>query len=44
MAASLSLITTRITEGVYGREWNVTVKGLRWYNEQTGVELDDEHS
>jgi hypothetical protein len=33
MAASLQLITTRITSGVFGSEWQVTSKGLRWLNE-----------
>src|SRR5512139_1336574 len=33
MAASLQLISTRIAKDVYGNEWQVTVKGLRWLNE-----------
>lgn len=33
MAASLQLITTRISKNLYGNEWQVTVKGLRWLNE-----------
>lgn len=32
-AASLQLITTRISKHLYGNEWQVTVKGLRWLNE-----------
>lgn len=33
MAASLQLISTRIAKDLYGNEWQVTVKGLRWLNE-----------
>ncbi len=33
MAASLQLITTRVTKDVFSREWNITSKGLRWLNE-----------
>lgn len=33
MGASLQLITTRISKDLYGNEWQVTVKGLRWLNE-----------
>lgn len=36
MAASLQLLTTRISKNLYGNEWNVTVKGLRWLNEAKG--------
>jgi hypothetical protein len=33
MAASLQLITTRVTKDVFSREWQITSKGLRWLNE-----------
>ena len=29
MAASMGLITTRIIEGVYSRDWHMTAKGIR---------------
>lgn len=32
-AASLQLITTRINRDVFGRDWQITAKGLRWLNE-----------
>lgn len=38
MAASLGLITTRITKGVYGCVWHITPKGLAWI----GVDEGDE--
>ena len=34
MAASMQLITTRIEKDVYGRAWQITLKGLRYINEQ----------
>jgi hypothetical protein len=33
MAASLQLITTRVTKDVFSSEWQITSKGLRWLNE-----------
>ena len=33
MAASMQLVTTRITEGVYGSTWQITAKGIRLLNE-----------
>ena len=33
MAASMQLITTRVTEGVYGSTWQITAKGIRLLNE-----------
>lgn len=33
MAASLALITTRVTATTFSRKWQVTSKGLRWLNE-----------
>jgi len=33
MGASLQLISTRISKDLYGNEWQVTVKGLKWLNE-----------
>jgi hypothetical protein len=34
MAASLQLITTRLSATEYGRQWRVTTKGLAWLNEK----------
>jgi hypothetical protein len=34
MAASLQLITTRLSATEYGRAWRVTTKGLAWLNEK----------
>jgi hypothetical protein len=34
MAASLQLISTRVTKDVYSRNWQITNKGLRWLREQ----------
>lgn len=33
-AASMQLITTRLTRDTYGSEWQITSKGLRWINER----------
>jgi hypothetical protein len=33
-AASLQLITTRVTRDVFSRNWQITAKGLRWLNER----------
>lgn len=33
MAASLQLISTRVTKDVFSRDWQITTKGLRWLNE-----------
>ena len=40
MAASLGLISTRISRDVFGRTWMLTVGGLRTLNE---TELDGEY-
>jgi hypothetical protein len=32
-AASLGLITTQLESDVFGRDWRITAKGLRWLNE-----------
>ena len=40
MAASLQLITTRITRDLYGRHWQVTSKGLRFLNEHKECSSD----
>jgi hypothetical protein len=37
MAASLQLITTRVTKDVYSRDWQITTKGLRWLNEHKDI-------
>lgn len=39
MAASLQLITTRVTKDVFSREWQITSKGLRWLNEYKDTEI-----
>lgn len=39
MAASMQLITTRVTEGVYSSTWQITAKGIRLLNE---LELVDD--
>lgn len=41
MAASMSLITTRVTEGVYSSTWLITAKGIRFLNELELIEKDD---
>lgn len=33
MAASMQLITTRVSSGVFSRSWQITAKGLRFLNE-----------
>jgi hypothetical protein len=33
MAASMQLITTRVSEGIYSRDWQITGKGIRLLNE-----------
>jgi hypothetical protein len=33
MAASMQLITTRVSSGVYRGAWNITPKGLSWLRE-----------
>ena len=33
MAASLQLISSRINRDLFGCEWQITSKGLRWLNE-----------
>lgn len=33
MAASMQLITTRVSSTVYRGAWNITPKGLSWLNE-----------
>ena len=38
MAASMSLITTRVTENVYSSVWLITAKGIRLLNELDMVE------
>lgn len=38
MAASLQLITTRVNAAVFSREWQITIKGLRWLNETKELE------
>jgi hypothetical protein len=32
-AASLQLISTRVSGNEFGRNWQITAKGLRWLNE-----------
>lgn len=33
MAASMGLVTTRVSSGVYGSSWQITAAGIRWLNE-----------
>lgn len=33
MAASMQLITTRVSEGIYSSVWQITAKGIRLLNE-----------
>jgi len=40
MAASMQLITTKVTKDVYSREWRPTVMGLALLNE---MELEDDN-
>ncbi len=34
MAASMSLITTKIGEGTFALTWHITIKGQQWLAEQ----------
>lgn len=44
MAASMQLITTRITKNVYGSVWQITAKGIRVLNELEWVDtIEDEN-
>jgi len=38
MAASMGLISTKVTRDVYGRVWKLTVGGMKMINE---MEVDD---
>jgi hypothetical protein len=40
MAASMCLITTRVTEGVYSSIWQITAKGVRLLNELEMISED----
>jgi hypothetical protein len=40
MAASMQLITTRVSEGIYSSNWQITAKGIRLLNE---LELIDDN-
>jgi hypothetical protein len=42
MAASMQLITTRVTEGVYSSIWQITAKGIRLLNELEWVDTIEE--
>lgn len=41
MAASLGLISTKVHNNVYSRDWRPTARGLLWL-EQQNVEIDDD--
>jgi hypothetical protein len=40
MAASLQLITTRVSDGVYSSDWQITGKGIRLLNELEWIDDD----
>ena len=42
MAASQGLITTKIGGQLYGREWNITPKGLLALDKEYGVNISEE--
>jgi hypothetical protein len=42
MAASMQLITTRVTEGVYSSMWQITAKGIRLLNELEWIGENDD--
>jgi hypothetical protein len=44
MAASMGLITTRIMTAVFGRQWQVTAKGLHALEEHYGIKTAEDHS
>ena len=41
MAASLGLISTKVHNNVYSRDWRPTARGLLWLEKQN-VEIEDE--
>lgn len=44
MAASMGFISTRITESIYGRQWQITSRGLVALEDHYGIREDeDEH-
>lgn len=42
MAASMGLISTRIMRDVYGRQWQITTKGLDALEKHYGIRTSDE--
>lgn len=42
MASSMNLITTRITEQVFGREWQITSKGLFVLENEYKVDITED--
>lgn len=42
MAASQGLITTKIGGQLYGREWNITPKGLLALDKEYGVNISED--
>jgi hypothetical protein len=42
MAASMGLISTRIMEEVYGRQWQITSRGLAALEEHYGIKTTEE--
>jgi hypothetical protein len=44
MAASMGLITTRINNQVYGKQWQITSKGLYALEHEYGIKVDDDEA
>lgn len=42
MAASMGLISTRITESVYGRQWQITARGLVALEDYYGLHTNED--
>lgn len=42
MAASMGFISTRITESIYGRQWQITSRGLVALEDHYGIREDEE--
>lgn len=42
MAASMGFISTRITETVYGRQWQITSRGLVALEDHYGIRDEEE--
>jgi hypothetical protein len=44
MAASMGFISTRVNSTVYGRQWQITVRGLTALEDHYGIRTDFEES